>query len=146
MCVFISNESWANITYIICPVWGELTPKRPLDQSMQSSSHHWRTEHINILSFYRSTALHLCLLSLCKRHLSICQFISWPLNVCWLFKGLGSVISSIYSFLFQINAVLLNFLFIEESSIMVSSKILSSTTVFNIDSYKKCLLSNKLTY
>ncbi len=52
--------------------------------------------------------------------------------------------------LFQINAVLLNFLFCESSvkikCIMVSTKILCSTTVFNIDNNYKCFLSSKSAY
>uniref|UniRef100_A0A8C2GTH8 Uncharacterized protein n=1 Tax=Cyprinus carpio TaxID=7962 RepID=A0A8C2GTH8_CYPCA len=43
-------------------------------------------------------------------------------------------------FPFQINAVLLNFLFI------FSTKILCSTTVFNIDNNQKCFLSSKSSY
>ncbi len=53
------------------------------------------------------------------------------------------------NFFFGINAVLLNFLFIKESlkkSIMFSTKILSSTTVFNIDNNLKYFLSIKLAY
>ncbi len=53
-------------------------------------------------------------------------------------------------FLFQINAVLLNFLFICESwkikCITVSTKISCSTTVFNIDNNQKCFLSSKSAY
>ncbi len=53
-------------------------------------------------------------------------------------------------FLFQINAVLLNFIFICESwkikYITVSTKILCSTTVFNIDNNQKCFLSSKSAY
>ncbi len=53
-------------------------------------------------------------------------------------------------FLFQINAVLLNFLFICESwkikSITVSTKILCSTTVSNIDNNQKYFLSSKSAY
>ncbi len=50
----------------------------------------------------------------------------------------------------QINAVLLNFLFICESwkikCITVSTKILCSTTVFNIDNNQKCFLRSKSAY
>ncbi len=50
----------------------------------------------------------------------------------------------------QINAALLNFLFICESwkikYITVSTKILCSTTVFNIDNNQKCFLSSKSAY
>jgi len=53
-------------------------------------------------------------------------------------------------FIFQINVVLLNFLFIIESCkkcIMFHTKILSSTTVFIIDdNNKKCFLSSKSAY
>ncbi len=44
-------------------------------------------------------------------------------------------------FLFQINAVLLNFLFVKECRkirVTVPTKIVSSTTVFNIDNNQKC--------
>ncbi len=48
------------------------------------------------------------------------------------------------------NNVLLNFLFIKESwkiqCITVSTKILGSTTVFNIDNNQKCFLSSKSVY
>ncbi len=50
----------------------------------------------------------------------------------------------------QINAVLLNFLFICESwkkkCITVSTKILCSTTIFNIDNNQKCFLSRTSSY
>jgi len=50
-------------------------------------------------------------------------------------------------FLFQINAVLFNFLFIKNPKrIIVCTKILSNTTVFNIDNKKKCFLSIKSAY
>ncbi len=54
-------------------------------------------------------------------------------------------------FLFQINAVLLNILFIKESSKKMyhsfhKIKILNSTTVFNIDNNEKYLLSCKSAY
>uniref|UniRef100_A0A8C2JPP2 Uncharacterized protein n=1 Tax=Cyprinus carpio TaxID=7962 RepID=A0A8C2JPP2_CYPCA len=49
-----------------------------------------------------------------------------------------------------IHVVLLNFLFIKKSRkikcITVSTKILCSTTVFNIDNNQKCFLSNKSSY
>ncbi len=50
---------------------------------------------------------------------------------------------------FHINAVLLTFysqMNPEKSCITVSTKILSSTTVFNIDNNKKCFLSSKSAY
>ncbi len=47
-------------------------------------------------------------------------------------------------FLFQINGVLLNFLFVKESWKRVQfPQVLSSTTVFNIYNDMKCLLSTK---
>ncbi len=53
-------------------------------------------------------------------------------------------------FIFQTDAVLLNYLFICESwkikCITVSIKILYSTTVFNIDNNQKCFLSSKSAY
>ncbi len=49
--------------------------------------------------------------------------------------------------LFQIGAVVLNFLFIKESwKILLNHKILRSTTVFNIDNNQKCFLSSKSVY
>ncbi len=52
-------------------------------------------------------------------------------------------------FIFQINAVLLNCLFIQESwkkKTWFLTKILCSTTVFNIDNNQKCFLSSKSAY
>ncbi len=65
-------------------------------------------------------------------------------------KVLQKIMLCYKRFLFQINAELLNFLFIKESwkikSSMVSTKTWSSRTVFNIDNNQKCFLSSKSAY
>ncbi len=72
----------------------------------------------------------------------------------WIKSDRENIYNVTKRFLFQINAVLLNFLFIKEfweiqiakKCIMIWTEILSSTTFFYIDNNKKYLLSTKSTY